>query len=43
MPEPKPEHLIKVYENICNSYHKVDDFRAKLLGILSLASGAIIY
>ena len=27
------------YQEVCKSYHAVDDFRAKLLGILPLASG----
>jgi len=34
--------LIKIYEECSNGYHKVDDFRAKLLGFLPLASGIAI-
>lgn len=31
-----------MYDKCCESYHKVDDFRAKLLGFLPLASGISI-
>jgi hypothetical protein len=30
-----------VYKELCNSYRSIDDFRAKLLGLLPLASGGI--
>jgi hypothetical protein len=30
--------LLKVYEQLCQSYRAIDDFRAKLLGFLPLAS-----
>jgi len=30
--------LIKVYDQLCQSYRAIDDFRAKLLGFLPLAS-----
>jgi hypothetical protein len=30
--------LIKIYDQLCLSYHAIDDFRAKLLGFLPLAS-----
>jgi len=30
--------LIKVYDQLCESYRAIDDFRAKLLGFLPLAS-----
>lgn len=44
MPRENDEVQLKaLYEQICSSYHKVDDFRAKLLGILPLASGVSIY
>jgi hypothetical protein len=33
-------HLM--YEEISNSFHKVDEFRAKLLGFLPLASGTLM-
>jgi hypothetical protein len=32
--------LRAAYEQLCTSYHAIDDFRAKLLGFLPLASGA---
>ncbi|GAB4377367.1 MAG: hypothetical protein Kow00121_26590 [Elainellaceae cyanobacterium] len=38
--EPK-ELKIAVYQEVCKSYHAVDDFRAKLLGFLPLASSGI--
>ena len=31
------------YDQLCTAYHKVDEFRAKLLGLLPLASGVAIY
>jgi hypothetical protein len=31
------------YSEICNAYHKIDDFRARLLGLLPLASGAGVF
>jgi len=37
------DRLITAYAHICESYHKIDDFRAKLLGFLPLASGAGIF
>jgi hypothetical protein len=36
------ENLTKIYEECSNGYHKVDDFRSKLLGFLPLASGIAI-
>lgn len=35
-------NLTTLYTQLCDSYHKVDDFRAKLLGFLPLASGVAI-
>ena len=32
------EAVLKIYEEICKSYHAIDDFRMKLLGLLPLAS-----
>ena len=32
-----------VYQELCNSYRAIDDFRAKLLGFLPLASGTGIF
>jgi len=38
----KPEDEIKVYDQLCTSYHAIDDFRAKLLGFLPLVTGTSI-
>lgn len=35
--------LYLMYEEICKSFHAIDDFRAKLLGLLPLASGTGIF
>jgi len=35
----KLEIEIKAYEQLCISYHAIDDFRAKLLGLLPLVTG----
>jgi hypothetical protein len=40
MPEIKPENLRIVYSELCRSYHAIADFRAKLLALLPIASGA---
>lgn len=32
------EAILKIYDEICRSYHSVDDFRMKLLGLLPFAS-----
>jgi hypothetical protein len=42
MASPQDERL-KVYEQLCNSYRAIDDFRAKLLGFLPLATGTGIF
>src|SRR5436190_16375930 len=34
---------LKAYEQLCISYRAIDDFRAKLLGFLPLATGAGIF
>jgi quercetin dioxygenase-like cupin family protein len=34
------EYLSTSYQTVCQSYERIDDFRAKLLGLLPLASGA---
>jgi hypothetical protein len=36
-------NLRTVYQELCTSYHGIADFRAKLLGLLPLASGAGIF
>jgi hypothetical protein len=41
--EPKDNILKDAYQQVCTSYHKIDDFRATLLGLLPLASGAGIF
>ena len=38
MGDTKTEALLGVYDEICKSYHALDDFRMKLLGLLPLAS-----
>ena len=40
MSEIKPENLRIVYAELCQSYHAIADFRAKLLALLPIASGA---
>lgn len=35
-----PDSLTMAYEELCKSYHAIDDFRAKLLGFLPAATGA---
>ena len=40
MTEIKPENLRIVYSEVCSSYHAIADFRAKLLALLPVASGA---
>jgi len=35
------ENLRIVYQQLCDSYRAIDDFRAKLLGFLPLATGGI--
>jgi hypothetical protein len=37
------EDLTSVYGQLCDSYRAIDDFRAKLLGLLPLASGTGIF
>ncbi len=39
--EPKDENLRVAYQQLCESYRAIDDFRAKLLGFLPLATGGI--
>jgi hypothetical protein len=34
------DNLPIAYQELCKSYHNIDDFRAKLLGFLPLATGA---
>lgn len=41
--QAQKEYEFKFYEECCKSYHRIDDFRAKLLGFLPLASGAGIF
>jgi hypothetical protein len=37
------EEKLKAYEQLCISYHAIDDFRAKLLALLPLATGGGIF
>jgi uncharacterized protein DUF4440 len=37
------KHLPTVYQEVCKSYHAIDDFRAKLLALLPFATGAGIF
>src|SRR4029079_18892873 len=34
----RPEDLLGMYKELCGSYHAIDDFRMKLLGLLPLTS-----
>jgi hypothetical protein len=35
----EPDYLLPAYNELCNSYHAIDDFRTKLLGFLPLVTG----
>jgi len=37
------ENLRAVYQELCTSYRAIDDFRAKLLGFLPLATGTGVF
>ncbi|SRR6266487_829889 len=37
------QNLTTVYEEVCKSYHNIDDFRSKLLALLPFASGTSIF
>jgi hypothetical protein len=41
-PAPNPDRST-VYQQLCDSYHKIDDFRAKLLALLPFASAAGLF
>ena len=43
MADEKPTSLRTAYQEVCKSYQAIADFRAKLLGLLPLASGAGIF
>jgi hypothetical protein len=38
-----PESVKELYDRICESYHAVDDFRMKLLGLLPVATGTGVF
>ena len=38
IPEVNTESLLKAYEEICKSYHAIDEFRTRLLGLLPFSS-----
>ena len=40
---PRPDDLSTAYKELCTSYRAIDDFRAKLLGFLPLATGTGIF
>lgn len=46
MPKLRPNSIpsevsaVTFYQELCSSYHGIDDFRSKLLGLLPLATGA---
>lgn len=42
-PIPTADNLRKAYEEVCTSYHSIDEFRARLLGFLPLASGTGLF
>jgi len=42
-PIPKEEDLRATYQQVCTSYHAIDDFRAKLLGFLPLVSAGALF
>ncbi|MBN2419289.1 MAG: hypothetical protein JXL81_07880, partial [Deltaproteobacteria bacterium] len=35
------EKRLIIYKELCNSYRAIDNFRAKLLGFLQLATGGV--
>jgi len=37
-----PENIRAVYNQLCTSYHAIDDFRAKLLGLLPTGTGIFL-
>jgi hypothetical protein len=41
--QPKDENLKMAYQEVCTTYRAIDDFRAKLLGLLPLVSGTGIF
>src|SRR2546421_103136 len=43
MPDEKNSNLLATYQQLCESYRAIDDFRTKLLGFLPLVSGAGIF
>ena len=43
MSDSQYDKLKSVYDQLCTSYRAIDDFRAKLLGFLPLASGAGVF
>ena len=43
MPTQKNDLWPAVYERVCESYHAIDDFRMKLLGLLPVATGTGVF
>jgi len=42
-PEERTKILLAAYSEVCRSYHAIDDFRTKLLGVLPLTSLAGVF
>jgi hypothetical protein len=43
MASVSPESVKALYDHVCESYHAVDDFRMKLLGLLPVATGTGVF
>lgn len=43
MASVSPESVKALYDRVCESYHAVDDFRMKLLGLLPVATGTGVF
>lgn len=41
--DSRPDNLRAVYQQLCDSYRAIDDFRTKLLGLLPLATGTGLF
>ena len=37
------DYKLNVYQQLCTTYHAIDDIRTKLLGLLPLATGGGIF
>ena len=43
MTAPDNDHREAAYNRVCESYHAIDDFRTKLLGLLPVATGTGVF